>query len=108
MGHVHYQKDIDWDQCLIDDLTVPVKDRLVFMPQKIFDSIGDYTRSCPTSPSAGRIYKKALNWPALYGDYRHDEDPNWWIFLCENDPDEEGYVLHHPFKVVISDGPLGR
>ncbi len=71
--------------------------------EELFFRISDYTRSQPTAPSVGRIYRKALNWPALQGNFRHGEDPNWYFYLCVPTPDPRPMfaksVDHVPFKV---------
>ncbi len=100
MGYYNYVKDLPKDACIFDDLIIPVENRQALIPRVIFEEIGDYTQSLPTSPSPGRIYRKALNWPALYN--KSGEDPNWWVYVTKRDPDDPKYVLHHPFKVVLS------
>jgi hypothetical protein len=53
--------------------------RMVQMSRATFERIGDYTRSSPTSPSAGRIYRKNLGWPD------HMED-NWFVYIVVDEP----------------------
>lgn len=66
--------------------------REVLLSQESFDSISDYTRSLPTSPSEGRIYRKNLHW---------SEPPdNWFVYLVINAPDGNGQ-LHVPYTPVI-------
>ena len=82
----------------------------LFDPE-LFEHISDYTRSQPTGPSVGRIYRKAFNWPALnpesYPEYvaQQGTDPNWYFFLCVKTPDPrpdfDGSVDHVPFRVVF-------
>jgi hypothetical protein len=76
----------------------------------LFFQVSDYTQSQPTGPSPGRIYRKALNWPALYPDqypkrYAINPDPNWFLFLCVKTPDSrpefDGSVDHVPFHVTF-------
>ena len=93
-GHVHWVKDIR-GQMLLDPLTTPTKHRCAVMSADTFESLGDYTRSCPTGPSPGRIYRKNLGW------HPSTED-NWWVFVCERATDHPGYVDHHPYKALIA------
>lgn len=72
----------------------------------LFEKISDYTRSQPTGPSAGRIYRKALWWTALVPGHQHfGQDPNWHFFLCVPTPDSRPEfaksVDHVPFKVTF-------
>lgn len=96
---IHYTKDM---RCpvLWDELSIPPRDRIVIMSKQEFEQIGDYSRSCPTGPSPGRVYRKALNWPALICN-DEDEDPNWWVYRCERAEDDPHAVDHHPFKPVF-------
>lgn len=72
----------------------------------LFFQISDYTQSQPTGPSPGRMYRKALFWPALrpreYPEYI-GRDPNWFLFLCVRTPDSRyaESVDHVPFHVTF-------
>lgn len=83
------------DAVLLDSLTIPVKDRIaIFDDPGVFGDISDYTRSRPTSPSEGRIYRKNLGWAPEHPD-------NWWFYLVLNATDGGGGQLHHPYRVVF-------
>jgi len=76
----------------------------------LFFRISDYTRSQPTAPSPGRIYRKALFWTALYPDQYPNsihKDPNWFLFLCVETPDSrpkyKKSVDHVPFHATFMD-----
>lgn len=76
--------------------------------QDLFFRISDYTQSQPTGPSPGRIYRKALFWPALRprGYPEHvGKDPNWFFYLCVRTPDSRPKyaksVDHVPFHVTF-------
>lgn len=96
MGDIHWLKDVPLDTLTWDDQHAHVT-------EATFNRIGDYTRSQPTGPSPGRIYKKALNWPNL----QNGGDPNWFIYICEEDPDDPSMVLHRgrPVQLVNAQFP---
>ena len=66
----------------------------VLIEEPTFAQIGDYTRSQPTSPSPGRVYRKNFGWP-------DDMPDNWVLHVCEIDPDDPRYVLHRPYRVEV-------
>lgn len=94
MGDLHYQADVPKGTMLVNWNSVPRPQALVF--RSTFERIGDYTRSQPTGPSAGRIYRKNLGWGT-------DTPDNWWIYFCEPDP-KPGYVAHVPCQAIIMEG----
>lgn len=87
MGDLHYQKDLPYGTFTIG--------RLFFCTPTTFERIGNYTQSRPTGTKPGRVYKKNLGWS-------QDTDDNWFVYLCEADPNEEGYVLHHPHRPIFT------
>lgn len=79
--------------------------------RELFERVSDYTRSQPTGPSVGRVYRKALNWPALAPEAYPEwagQDPTWYFFLCVRTPDPRpefaGSVDHVPFVVIFTGG----
>lgn len=90
MSHIHYLKDVPSGAMLLDTAT-----HACVVDRHVFEHIGNYTRSQPTSPSPGRIYRKDLNWP--------DPDaPNWFIYVTELDPEDPKFVLHHWHEVLFA------
>src|SRR4051794_27474468 len=87
MGDIHYFIEMPIDQYRYDN-------NVLIVTPELFERIGDYTRSQPTSPSPGRIYRKNLGWHKQFPD-------NWWAYLCEPSA-EEGYVDHRPLRLVVS------
>lgn len=73
-------------------------DRTITLTQEIFEGIGDYTRSQPTGPSAGRVYRKNLMWDKV----NHPDEPdNWFIFWCRKPMSAPTMIDHHPYKPII-------
>lgn len=70
------------------------KERTCTLSQATFERIGDYTRSQPTTPSAGRVYRKNLN---PNGDLQ-----NWFIYIVIDDPAGDGQ-LNVPYRVVLNE-----
>lgn len=100
-----FRKSNEIDRELVDgadfDPIESPRGRACVIRRELFEQISDYTRSQPTGPSPGRIYRKALNWPALSRQYpdRFGEDPNWFIYVCVRAFDGSG-VDHVPFHVA--------
>lgn len=95
MGDVHWQHEMpdgEWRVHGAPETGVAV------LTERLFARIGDYTRSQPTGPSPGRVYRKNLVWAADHSD-------NWWLFLCEAafDDDPRSGVIHYPYRVVLVD-----
>lgn len=90
-GHVHWFDDVQGEILL--DWTPPTP-YVAVLEAATFDSIGDYTQSQPTGPSAGRIYRKNLDW-------RPDHPDRWYLYICRADPEDPKFTLHHPFKALI-------
>lgn len=93
MGDIHYLKDMTAGEYYF-------KGDAVLMTHRLFERIGDYTRSQPTGPSVGRVYRKNLDW-------RPDTPDNWWLFICERDLDPR-YILHRSFRLVTTRSPARR
>lgn len=118
MGHYSRTKEIPFkawgNEIILDKITVE-RDRQGILSAKggeclitreLFEKISDYTRSQPTSPSPGRIYRKAMDWPALWPEQYPDfkgQDPNRFVFLCVRTPDSrpefDESTDHVPFHV---------
>ncbi len=96
--HVDWLKEVR-GEILWDPLTVPNKDRCAVMAVETLESIGDYSRSSPTAPSAGRIYRKALTWDL--DNTGRLVFSNWWVFRCEADPADPKGTYHHPFRALV-------
>lgn len=56
-------------------------DHTILLPAEVLASIADYTRSRPTGPSAGRVYRRDENWRRLAGP-----EPEWWVYVCDQLP----------------------
>lgn len=92
-GPEHYAVDLS------EIRTRPTSERVCVVSQELFDALDDYTRSCPTSPRSGRVYKKNLDW-------RPETPDNWWIYFVRNGTwevrgEQVRGQLHHPFKLVV-------
>ena len=98
MGSISWMKEIPSGTALWDSLARPSGDRFVVITLEVFGEIGDYSRSMPTGPSPGRVYRKNMHWSG--------PPSNWFIYVCKADPDEEGYTLHHPYKPILVDTDL--
>lgn len=93
MGDIHYWKDIpdrgiSWSLSTLHDYAT--------VTQEVFDRLADYSRSQPTGPSSGRVYKKNLGW-------HPDDEDAWYIYMCIRDPNDEKFVLHVPRKLRIGE-----
>lgn len=95
MGSSHYMKDLPPGTLSYDD------QRCLIM-RDTFDMLDDYTRSFPTAPSVGRVWKRNFGWSP-------DMEDNWFIYVSrEPEGDEEthsergsAYVYHDSRKAVI-------
>lgn len=87
-----WREEMPSEEYLVDGLEV--EGRVVLMTQGVFDQLMDYSRSLPTGPSPGRVYKKNYGWP-------DDMPDNWFFFYCDTDPDDSAYVVHHPYQIVV-------
>jgi hypothetical protein len=90
---IKYQRELDNERYAL------LPDKRILIEKSMFLQISDYTRSQPTSPSPGRIYRKNLGWP-------NDMPDNWFVYFCERDPADEAYVLHHPYRVELVEDSL--
>lgn len=95
MGHISWLREVPEDTYLLDPISRPTGERHILITLGSFLSLNDYTRSMPTGPSPGRVYRKNLHWTKM--------PANWFVYVCEADPTEEGYTLHHPFKPILID-----
>jgi hypothetical protein len=86
-GPEHYEVDLS------EIRTKPTQDRVCVVSQELFDALDDYTRSMPTSPSSGRVYKKNLGWRVFSREWQpelanfnfvEDKPDNWWIYFVRN------------------------
>lgn len=78
------------------DAFIRRSEKAIILTREIFDQLSDYSRSQPTAPSVGRVYKKNLGWPT-------DMPDNWYYYECIRDPDDPKYVLHVPRKIIIAE-----
>jgi hypothetical protein len=89
MGDIDYLKDVPAGALLVN------KERNeVAVLRSTFDRIGDYTRSQPTAPSPGRIYRKNFGWPSSMDD-------RWFVYVVEQDPNDDGWVFQYPYEALI-------
>jgi hypothetical protein len=95
MGYISYSKDNRTKIVLTPHPECnPLKhqDRQVLMDKTTVEALDDYTRSMPTGPRAGRVYRKNLGWP-------EDKPDNWFVYFVINAPDGDGQ-LHVPYTYV--------
>lgn len=73
---------------------------LVEMDRRTVELIDDYSRSCPTGPSAGRCYVKRHGREASAGIEWSD---SWTFYEVIDAPADDplGGRLHHPHEVLI-------
>lgn len=77
MGDIHYVRDCPEGTILFNSTGVLVR-------QSTFDRLGDYTRSMPTGPSPGRIWRRANFFTALMPSHEHfGMDPNWFVYVAQ-------------------------
>lgn len=69
------------------------------MSSVTFWALDDYTRSMPTAPSAGRVYRKAFMWSNL-PDF---DTSNWMVCVVADDPLAPGIQEHHCKPVLLID-----
>lgn len=131
MGDLAYVRDVIRScpgQYVVDLSEIRTKttdDRYCYVTEEVFRRLSDYTNSCPTAPSSGRVYKKDLAWKRLSGvtewmpelakyGYSEARPHDWWVFFVRNgswvEHEERQYgQLHHPFHlVVLNDQVLRR
>lgn len=90
----HYLKDLDEESYALVNVD---QNPRILIERSAFNSIGDYTRSQPTGPSPGRVYRCNLGWHPDMAD-------NWFVYVCEaGTGKDEGWVVHRPYKAVIVD-----
>lgn len=118
-GHVHYLEDLPIADYLLDDLERPNGERFMICTSAVFWSIADYSRSQPTGPSPGRIYRKDLLWNHvtrlnIFGaqGFGLTLAANWFVYVCERCTDDhrghtDKCVAHHPYKPIFVDWDLG-
>lgn len=76
MGDISWLKDVP-------EGTMLCNSNGVLVMRSTFDRLNDYTRSMPTGPSPGRVWKRALYWTALMPSHEHfGEDPNWFVYVA--------------------------
>lgn len=92
-GHVHYLSELDDEDYAVLPDAVDGTHRIL-ITEDALRSIGDYTRSQPTGPSPGRVYRKNLGWAPEHPD-------SWWVYVCEADPADPTYTLHHPHRAEV-------
>lgn len=86
---------IQWiEQIKNEDFIFDEDQSVCLITREVFEGLSDYTRSQPTNPAPGRIYKKNLGWPS-------DMPDNWFAYWCLQDPKDPTYVLHHGRKILI-------
>lgn len=86
MGQVNYLKDVPLDAIALDADTVVLR-------EDIFYQLADYTRSFPTAPSPGRIWRRNLHWSG---------DPsNWFVYITYGDTTEPGTCWNRGRPVIL-------
>lgn len=74
---------------------------LFVVTEVVFGRIANYTRSTPTGPRPGRVYRKLSNWHQVE---TVGADPLWYVYVCDREPGSEDAVLHHPHEAVVVPG----
>lgn len=88
MGDIHYLRDIPaGDYILPDDVRAG---ECIVITARSLERIAEYAASVPTSPSAGRVYRRTH----IDGVY---------VFVVRNAPadDPRGGQLHHPLRALV-------
>lgn len=75
MNDIHYLNQVPLNAIAVDTNSVIIQ-------REVFDRLDDYTRSHPTGPRPGRIFKKNLHWSG--------SPPNWFVYICWGDGDTGG------------------
>lgn len=108
MGHVHYVKDLPKKVHLSRPPAYkpdqPDAGRTVLIDRATWDALGTYDTSTPTSPSAGRIYRRREQTVAKGADGEPMlvlAEDRGWVFFVINDPTDPKYQLHVPYKAVV-------
>lgn len=73
-------------------------ERMVQLTEDVWESLATYDTTKPTSPSAGRIYKRRF---LIHGSYMPEKPENGYVFVVVNSPDGVGQ-LHVPYLAVIT------
>lgn len=92
MGDIDYARDLPAGTFFAEDRGE--HRRTVVIERATFERIGDYTRSQPTGPSPGRVYRKNLGWAPEHPD-------RWFVYWCQPDPTDPKFTLHYPFEALI-------
>lgn len=75
--------------------TILFNSNRVLVLRSTFERLDDYTRSMPTGPSPGRIWRRALFWTALMEAHEHyGQDPNWFVYIARLCPGKDGDPRH--------------
>lgn len=82
---IHYLKEVPLDAIASDGDNVVIR-------RDVFEQLADYTRSHPTAPSSGRIFRKNLHWSG--------PPDNWFVYICWGDGDTDG-VWNRGMKALI-------
>lgn len=86
---IHYLKDVPTGSLLLD-----IEHSVCVIKESVFDHLGEYSTTLPTSPSSGRIYRRNANgW--------NPGAPRWYVVVTEQDPTDARYVLHHPCEALF-------
>lgn len=94
MGDISWLKDCPEGTILFNSTGVLVL-------RSTFDRLNDYTRSMPTGPSPGRVWKRSLFWTALMPSHENfGQDPNWFVYVAQlcpgiDDPKDLRHVRNH-------------
>lgn len=86
-----YRNRTDRIENLTDDLVWD--DHACIITQAAFDRLPNYTRSQPTGPRPGFVYRKNLHWTG--------PPDNWFVYVCTLDPEDPEYVLHNGRQALL-------
>lgn len=96
MGDIGYRKELPEGTYLLDEEpegSVSGQYRAIVIEPDVFERVQDYTRSSPTGPSPGRVYRKNHGWPP-------NMDDNWFVFFVIDGPDKG--QIHVPYSVLLT------
>lgn len=95
MGYRSYLHELPEDSYLLPDV-IKQGEHIVITAEAL-ESLNAYETSTPTSPSAGRAYRRTY----LAGPAR--TEPETFVFIVQDAPpdDPQGGRLHHPLLALV-------
>lgn len=81
----------------LKDDDIAYDDQNVLMTRAAFLGLDDYTRSRPTGPSVGRIWRRSMQWSSK-------DSPNWFVYVVWADEAGESWTTGR--KVFLTDADV--